>query len=141
MCFYLGNLYKLDITLNTYLYRSSEIGGLCLMKCSSGTLQNLPYFWNTKSHVVFLVFHFMLLFPPNECRPGLCRHNRGKNKLARYERLKKTPWVFVFQKYDKFWSVLLEHLIKHKSLFSEEWYSCSRSNRMKFLKLFTFHTF
>ena len=27
---------------------SSEIRGLCLMKCSSETIQNLPYFWNTK---------------------------------------------------------------------------------------------
>ena len=32
--------------------------GLCLMKCSSKTLQNLPYFWNTKTHMrVHLVFY------------------------------------------------------------------------------------
>ena len=55
---------------------SSEIWGLCLMKSSRKTLQNLPYFWNMKTHVVFFVFHFVLLyFFPNEC-PGLCRHRR-----------------------------------------------------------------
>ena len=37
---------------------SLEIRGLCLMKCSSKTLQTLPYFWNTKTQVVF---HFVLL--------------------------------------------------------------------------------
>ena len=34
-------------------------------------------------------------------------------------------WVLLFQKYGKIWSVLLEHFIKHKPLFSEEsilWY-------------------
>ena len=30
-------------------------------------------------------------------------------------------WVFVFQKYGKFWSISLEHFIKHKPLISEEW--------------------
>ena len=47
------------------------------MKSSRKMLQNLPYFWNMKIHVVFFVFHFMLLyFFPNEC-PGLCRHRPG----------------------------------------------------------------
>ena len=41
---------------------SSKIRGLCLMKCSSEMLQNLPYFWNTKTHVVFFIFHFVLLY-------------------------------------------------------------------------------
>ena len=35
---------------------------------------------------------------------------------------KKITWVFVFQKYGKFWSISLEHFIKHKPLISEEWY-------------------
>ena len=35
---------------------------------------------------------------------------------------KKTNWVFVFQKYGKFRSVLLGHFIKHKPLISEEWF-------------------
>ena len=41
---------------------SSEIRGMCSMKCSSKTLQNLPYFWNTKTHAVFFVFHFVQLY-------------------------------------------------------------------------------
>ena len=43
-------------------YHSSEIRGLCFMKCSSQMLQNLPYFWSMKTHIVFFVFHFMLLY-------------------------------------------------------------------------------
>ena len=35
----------------------------------------------------------------------------------------KSTWVFIFQKYGKFWSILLGHFIKHKPLISEEWYS------------------
>ena len=37
--------------------------------------------------------------------------------------MKKTAWVFVFQKYGKFWSILLGHFIKHIPLMSEEWKS------------------
>ena len=44
------------------------------MKSSNEMLQNLPYFWHKKTHVVFFIFQFMLLyFFLNEC-PGLCRH-------------------------------------------------------------------
>ena len=39
---------------------SSEISDLCLIKLFSETLQNLPYFWNKKTHVVF--FSFFILF-------------------------------------------------------------------------------
>ena len=48
---------------------SSEIRGLCLMKCSCETLQNLPYFWNTKTTLSFfhLQFHAYLIIFPNEC--------------------------------------------------------------------------
>ena len=77
---------------------SSEIRGLCLMKCSSKMLQNLPYFWNTKTHVVFLFFIscYVLYFFYNEC-PGLCEHRPqadiqsfgGKNKVAQTENWKK----------------------------------------------------
>ena len=31
------------------------------LKCSRETLQNLPYFCNKKTHVVFFVFHFVQL--------------------------------------------------------------------------------
>ena len=34
---------------------------------------------------------------------------------------KKYIWVFIFQKYGKFWSVSQHNFIKHKPLFSEEW--------------------
>ena len=73
-------------------------------------LQNLPYFWNTKTHIAMhSLFHFSfratLFFSPNEC-PGLCRHrpghSLGKNKVARNEKQKKTTLVFIFQKYGKF---------------------------------------
>ena len=37
------------------------------------------------------------------------------------EKNEKTACVFIFQKYGKFWSILLEHFIKHKPLISEEW--------------------
>ena len=32
----------------------------------------------------------------------------------------KSMWVFIFQKYGKFWSVSLKHFIKHKPLISEQ---------------------
>ena len=41
---------------------SSEKRGLCLMKGASETLQNLPYIYHKKTHVVFFVFHFVLLY-------------------------------------------------------------------------------
>ena len=36
---------------------------------------------------------------------------------------KTTMLVIVFQKYGKFWSILLGHFIKHKAITSEEWIS------------------
>ena len=36
---------------------SSKIRGLCLMKLSSETLQNLSYFWNKKTQI-YSFFHF-----------------------------------------------------------------------------------
>ena len=45
--------------------------------------------------------------------------SRGKFYLA--NSWTDTLWVFVCQKYGKFWSVLLGHFIKHKPLISEEW--------------------
>ena len=52
------------IRINTYI-NSLEIIGLCLMNWQSETLQNLPYFWNTKIHVVFFSFSLCatLFFP------------------------------------------------------------------------------
>ena len=36
-----------------YRQHSSEKRVLCLMKCSSKTLENLPYFWNMKTRIVY----------------------------------------------------------------------------------------
>ena len=77
------------------------------MKCSSETLQNLPYFWNTKTHVDFFIFHFMLLYffllmnalVYVDIDHGI---HYGKNKVARNEKRKRTIWVFLFQKYGTF---------------------------------------
>ena len=65
------------------------------MKLSSETLQNLPYFWNMKPHVVFFSFFisgYFIVFP-NEC-PGLCQQRPGafikeKYRVARNEKRKK----------------------------------------------------
>ena len=44
---------------------SSEIRGLCFLKFSSERLQNLLYFWNMKTHVVFFFsFRTTILFSP-----------------------------------------------------------------------------
>ena len=64
-------------------------------------LQNLPYFGNTKTHVVFFVFHFVLPFPPlmnalvyGDIDQGIY-YALGKNKVTRNEIQKKQLWVFV----------------------------------------------
>ena len=44
------------------IVHSSEIGGLCLMKCPSEILQNLPYFYHKKTHAVFFIFHLVQLY-------------------------------------------------------------------------------
>ena len=51
----------MEIYDNETLYvHSSEIRGLCLMKWPREMLQNLSYFWNTKTHVVFFVTNFAM---------------------------------------------------------------------------------
>ena len=85
---------------------SSEIRGLCLMKLSNNMLQNLLYFSNKKSQIVFFRFSIWATL--------------DVLKVSQIEKRKKTSWVFLFQKYSKFWSALLDNFIKHKSLISEE---------------------
>ena len=47
---------------------------------------------------------------------------KEENKVAQNEKWKKKLiWVFVFQKYGKFWSISLGYFIKHKPLISEEY--------------------
>ena len=58
---------KSEIGTNIILFldfvsaHSSQIIGLCLMKCSSETLQNLPYSWNTKP-IYFFMIHCTISF-------------------------------------------------------------------------------
>ena len=54
------------------------------MKLPREMLQNLPYFWNTKMSAQTRAFI------------------KEKNKVARNEKIKRTTWVFVFQKFGKF---------------------------------------
>ena len=82
------------IFIATHHDHSSEIRGLCLMKCSSETLQNLTYIWNTKTHVVFFISCYFI-FSSNECL-GLYRSididkgiHQGENKVKRNEKRKK----------------------------------------------------
>ena len=58
---------------------------------------------------------------------------REKYKVARNEKQNKiyTIWIFIFQKYGKFWRIPLGHFIKHKHLISEEW------NRLEVLMYYT----
>ena len=56
------------------------------MKCSDQTLQNLLYFWNKKTHIVFFIFHNVLLyFFSNE-----------KNKAAQNEKRKSPGYAPYF---------------------------------------------
>ena len=86
-------------------------------------LQNLPYFGNKKTQIVFLGFHFKLV---RICYIGYVdiASDVQNSLVARNEKWKKTIWVFLFQKYGKFWSILLDNFIEHKLLISEEcWYT------------------
>ena len=107
-------------------WQSSQTRGLCLMKWPSKTLQNLPYVWNMETNIVFFfIFHFVLLYFSQMNALVYVdisnTHSLG-GKIKSHE-MKKTTWIFVFQKYGKTWSVSLGHFIKHKLLISEEWRS------------------
>ena len=43
-------------------FHSSEIRSLCLVECSSETLQNFPYFWNTETYIGFFISCYFI-FP------------------------------------------------------------------------------
>ena len=49
-----------------------------------------------------------------------------RKKCSTKWKTKETTWIFVFQKYGTFWSVLLGYFIKHKPLIPEECISFSR---------------
>ena len=79
----------------------------------------------SKNHVVFfvvVVVHFVqLYFFPCES-PDICQHRPEHSYLKRkiVQNEKKTVLVFLCVKYSKFWSITVEHFIKHKILISEE---------------------
>ena len=56
---YIYGRFNVQYVISLSTHHSSEIRYLCLMKCSSETLQNLPYFWNMKTHVDFFIFYFV----------------------------------------------------------------------------------
>ena len=86
---------------NVVSLHSSKIRGLRSMKCSSKTLQNLLYFMYKKTHVVFFRFSFCatLLYPFVDIDQGIYK---GKSKVARNEKRKKTTLVFLHIKYSRF---------------------------------------
>ena len=70
-----NNIFVIGSMPKKAFLHSSEINGLCLMKCPS----KLPYFWNTKTHVDFLIFIWCyFMFFPNECRHYRSGHLLGK---------------------------------------------------------------
>ena len=73
------------------------------MKLSSEMLPKFAIFWNKKKQIIFSLWATL---------------DVENLKLLK---MKKTIWVFLFQKYGKFWIILLCHFIKHKPLISEEW--------------------
>ena len=56
-------------------------------------------------------------------RKGTCSLRKFRNKLLdnMYYLPNFNLEIFVFQKYSKFWSILVVHFIKHKPPISEEW--------------------
>ena len=59
-------------------------------------LQNLLYFWNKKTQIVFFVYHFEQLWTMSTYRPGhVLLHTNPKMLEMQNE---KAIWVFLFQK-------------------------------------------
>ena len=96
---------------------SSQFQDLCSKKSSTETLQNLPYFWNKKTLIIgFFSFCYCVC-------PSLSWHSPGHPLLQIQSCWKgkkpKNIWLFLFQKYGKFWSVSRDNFIKHKPLISD----------------------
>ena len=125
-------------------FHSSEIRGLCLMKWPGETLQNLPYFMIMKTQSCF--FHFVqLYFFINEC-PGLCWHKPGhsldkKQSSVKWKTEKATLGyrIHKYIKYDKFWSVSLNHFIKHKHKFLKHEFNHKKILQINFSHQKKFH--
>ena len=78
--------FELTYKISMYVLRlhSSQFQGLCLMKSSSETLQNLPYFIYVCIRKAKAAFPFFISW---------------KNKVARNEKQKKQLWVFIYGKF------------------------------------------
>ena len=93
------------------------------MKCSREMLPYLPYFCNTKTHVVFSFFiSCYLIFPPNECR-GLCQHRPGHSLGPRnWKGLLKCRIVSNYQSIFYFYSnhllVVCNNYVDHETIFN-----------------------
>ena len=75
------------------------------MKWPCEMLQNLPYFWNTKTHIVFFRFsfratYFILSLMNAQVYVGTT------NKVAQNEKWKKQIWVFVYMPIYKIYQIL-----------------------------------
>ena len=94
---------NINLTFFSHSLHTSEKRGLCLTKCSSETLQNLPYFRNTKIHIVFFRFSFCatLFFPlMNALVQGKAKALiKEKIKWHKMNNQKNYTQFFLFQKY------------------------------------------
>ena len=85
---------------------SSEIRGLCLMKCPSKTLQNLLYFIHTKTQSCFFHFSFRAtLFFPLMNALCLCR-NRPRHSLGEKIKLHEMKKATLGFRMYKIWQIL-----------------------------------
>ena len=108
-----------------WIYHFSEIRGLCFMKLSSETLQNLPYFWNMKTH-----FFFRFSF---QATLGIFKQFRHSSKYPLLLKprcclkceTKKIFGLSSSKNMAKFWNASLDNFIQHKPHISEECYQNS----------------
>ena len=91
-----------------------------MMKLSSKMLQNLSYFWNKKTHSIF-VFHFEQLWIFNSVYVDIDRASTVKNPKLLEMKMNKKIFEFSYLKnMANFEAFLLDNFIKHKHLISEE---------------------
>ena len=102
------------------------------MKCSTKTLQNLPYFWNTKTHIVFSFFIscYFIFFPRALIREKNVAWNKKRKTLRGFLYSKN---MANFEAFCQNFSSSINHF------FSEEWYvNCGRSASWKNVSLVFF---
>ena len=89
------------------LYHSTEMKCLCLMKCSSNMLQNLPYSQNKKNPFVFFCFsfHFMLYFIFPYLMPYVEIFRIPKNRCISLEHFMTHKYLIYIVSYE--WIILI----------------------------------